>query len=222
MYKILIIEDDRSISSSIHDFLSSWGYEAKSLVTFNDVMAEFTAFAPQLVLLDITLPGKSGFFWCSEIRKVSNVPIIFISSAGDNMNIVLAMNTGADDFITKPFDLNVLVSKIQALLRRTYEFEHTGELIEHSGVILNTANSTVYYEGRHVELTRNEYRILHTLMERRGRIVSRDSIIETLWENDSYVDDNTLTVNMTRLRKKLEEAGVSDFIITKKGEGYMV
>lgn len=222
MYRILIIEDDRSIASSIRDFMSGWGYEAECLSDFNDVIPQFSAFSPQLVLLDIGLPGKSGFYWCAEIRKISKVPIMFISSAGDDMNIVVAMNTGADDFIIKPFDLNVLVSKAQALLRRTYEFEHSSELIEHGGVVLNTGNANVYYEGNSVELTRNEYRILHTLMERRGRIVSRDNIMRALWEDDSYIDDNTLTVNIARLRKKLEEAGVSGFIQTKKGEGYMV
>lgn len=222
MYKILIVEDDLAIATAMQNWLSDWGYEVARVENFEQVMTSFLAFAPQLVLLDISLPGKSGFFWCGEMRKLSKVPIIFISSASDSMNIVTAMNIGADDFIAKPFDLHVLVSKVQALLRRAYEFEQTAELIEHNGLILNIANATVHYHGSSLELTRNEYRILHTLMEWRGRIVSREQIMQALWEDDSYVDDNTLTVNITRLRKKLETIGVADYIQTKKGEGYMV
>lgn len=222
MYKIFIVEDSRSIADSLEKYLSGWGYEVACCEDFDSVLTHFTAFSPQLVLLDISLPGKSGFYWCGEIRKLSKVPILFLSSAADNMNIVTAMNLGGDDFIGKPFDPAVLVSKMQALLRRTYEFGQSSELMEHNAVIFNTLSGCVHHGSQRAELTQNEQRILRVLMEQRGRIVSRTHIMQQLWENDSYVDDNTLTVNMTRLRKKLEEVGAHDFIQTKKGQGYMV
>ena len=172
--------------------------------------------------MDISLPFFNGYHWCTEIRKISKVPIIFISSASDNMNIVMAMNMGADDFIAKPFDINVLVAKIQALIRRTYTFSGNTNLIQHGGVIRNVSDASITYEGKKVDLTKNEYKMLQVLMENTGKVVSRDTIMTMLWETDSFIDDNTLTVNMTRLRKKLEDAGVNDFITTKKGLGYMV
>ena len=185
-------------------------------------MAEFRAFAPQLVILDISLPFFNGFHWCAEIRKISRVPILFLSSAADNMNIVLAVNMGADDFIAKPFDLAVLTVKVQAMLRRSYEFAGGAELLEHSGAILNISDGTLTVGEQKIDLTKNEYRILHILMENKGKIISRDAIMEQLWQSDSYIDDNTLTVNMTRLRRKLEDGGLKDFISTKKGVGYMI
>ena len=160
--------------------------------------------------------------WCAEIRKVSKVPIIFISSASDNMNIVMAMNMGGDDFITKPFDLGVLTAKVQAMLRRTYDFAGQSELLENRGAVLNIGSATLTYRGVRIDLSKNEFKILHMLMENRGKAVSREAIMARLWETDSFIDDNTLTVNVTRLRKKLEEAGLSDFIVTRKGLGYMV
>lgn len=177
--------------------------------------------APQLVLLDLKLPFYNGFHWCEEIRRISQVPVLFLSSAADNMNMVMAMSRGADDFIAKPFDLDVLAAKVQAVLRRTYAFGKKSNLLECGGVILNLGNGTLQYNGESSELTRNELRILQILMEHAGKIVSRDDIMTYLWENDSFVDDNTLTVNMTRLRKKLEGMGLSDFIVTKKRMGYM-
>jgi len=168
------------------------------------------------------LPFFNGYHWCSEIRKVSKVPIIFISSASDSMNIVMAMNMGGDDFIAKPFDLNVMTAKVQALLRRTYDFTGQTNLLEHKGSILNISDATLNYHDRKIELSKNENKILQILLENKGKAVSRDTIMTRLWETDSYIDDNTLTVNITRLRKKLQEAGLSDFITTKKGIGYMV
>ncbi|MBQ8975105.1 MAG: response regulator transcription factor, partial [Oscillospiraceae bacterium] len=164
----------------------------------------------------------SGYHWCGEIRKVSRVPVIFISSAAENMNIVMAINMGADDFIAKPFDIDVLVAKVQALLRRTYEFVPTGGLLEHRGAVLNSETCVLSYDGKTAELTKNELKILSLLMERKGHIVSRDALMEHLWATDSYVDENTLTVNMTRLRKKLGDLGLTDFISTKKGQGYVI
>lgn len=222
MYKILIIEDDLIIAKTVKNHIASWGFEAECVTDFKDVLATFVSYNPQLVLLDITLPFFNGYHWCSEIRKLSKIPIVFISSASDNMNIVMAMNMGGDDFIAKPFDLNVLTAKVQALLRRTYDFAGQTNLLEHKGVILNTSDATLNYNGRKVELSKNENKILQILLENKGRAVSRDTIMTRLWETDSYIDDNTLTVNMTRLRKKLQEAGIADFITTKKGMGYLV
>ncbi len=222
MYKVLIVEDDFVIAGSMKDFLAGWGLEAEYLREFGHVLESFLEYQPHLVLLDISLPYFNGFHWCGEIRKLSKVPIIFISSADDNMNIVMAMNMGADDFIAKPFDLNVLVAKVQALLRRTYSFGGQVNAIEHKGAILNLNDATVRFEDKKAELTKNEYRILQTLLESKGKAVPRDEIIQRLWESESFIDDNTLTVNVTRLRKKLEELGLDDFIKTKKGVGYLV
>lgn len=222
MYKILLVEDDLIIAKTVKSHIESWGFEVKCVTDFKDVLADFVSYNPQLVLLDITLPFFNGYHWCQEIRRVSKVPIVFISSASDNMNIVMAMNMGGDDFITKPFDLNVLTAKVQAILRRTYDFTGQTNLLEHKGAILNTSNSTLNYNGIKLELSKNEHKILQVLLENKGKVVSRDTIMTRLWETDSYIDDNTLTVNMTRLRKRLQEAGLNDFITTKKGIGYLV
>lgn len=222
MYKILIVEDDETISRAVAESLASWGYEPRETENFKDIIKEFTAFDPQLVLMDISLPFFNGYHWCSEIRKISSVPVIFISSSSDNLNIVMAVNMGGDDFIAKPFDLNVLLAKIRAILRRTYNFTPANNIIEACGAVLNTDDATLYSAGEKLDLTKNEYRILQTLMENRGKIISRDMLMLRLWETDSFVDDNTLTVNITRLRRKLEQKGLDGFIKTKKGEGYMV
>ncbi len=222
MYRILIVEDDRGIAEAIEKQAAQWGLSAKGVEDFANVMAEFARFDPQLVLLDIALPFFNGYYWCGKIREVSKVPIIFISSASDNMNIIMAMNMGGDDFIAKPFDQTVLMAKIQALLRRTYDFGAGVPILEHRGAMLHTGDQTLYYEGQRIELSRNEYRILLSLMEARGRVVSREKLMERLWQTDSYVDENTLTVNVNRLRRKLEAAGLADFIVTKFGVGYIV
>jgi len=222
MYKILIIEDDPLIGRTLTKHLESWGYESMCIVDFRNVLTEFVSYAPHLILLDISLPFYNGYHWCSEIRKLSEVPILFLSSASDNMNIVMAMNMGGDDFIAKPFDLNVLTAKIQALLRRTYDFSEQTSLLEHKGAILNINDLTLTYKDARLELTKNDFKILQVLFDNKSRVVSRDEIMAQLWETDNYIDDNTLTVNVTRLRKKLDEIGLSRFIKTKKGIGYMV
>lgn len=222
MYKILIVEDDDVIAKAIANHIAAWGWEIKRATDYQHILAEFAAFDPQLVLLDITLPFYNGYHWCTEIRKISKVPILFISSASDNMNIVMAMTMGGDDFIAKPFSLDVLTAKVQAVLRRTYDFGGRAELLEHRGAILNLSDATLSYQGMKIELTKNEHRILQTLMENKGKIVRRDTLMTRLWETDSYVDENTLTVNITRLRRKLEQAGLADFITTKKGVGYLL
>lgn len=222
MYRILIVEDDAVIAASVKKHLESWGFEAICAENFQNVLAEFAAVSPQLVLLDISLPFYNGYHWCEEIRKLSQAPVLFLSSAADNMNVVMAMQMGGDDFIAKPFDLSVLTAKIQAMLRRAYSFAGGAGLLEHRGAILNTGDATLVYQGGKIELTRNEHRILQVLMEQKGKAVSRDALMTRLWETDSYVDENTLTVNVARLRKKLEGVGLFDFIATKKGVGYLV
>lgn len=222
MYRIFIVEDDPGIAQAIAEQAKLWELETRCVQDFRSVMAEFAAFDPHLVLLDIALPFFNGYHWCSEIRKVSKVPIIFISSASDNMNIVMAMNMGADDFIAKPFDQAVLTAKIQAILRRTYDFAAAVPVLEHKGAFLNTGDNTLTFQDQQIALTKNEYRILLTLMENKGKVVSRERLMERLWETDSFVDENTLTVNVNRLRKKLNAAGLADFITTKFGVGYLV
>lgn len=222
MYKIFIVEDDTVIAAAVAGHIASWGWEARTVTDFTHVIEEFSAFAPHLVLLDIGLPFRNGYHWCGELRRLSKVPVIFLSSASDNMNIVMAMSMGGDDFIPKPFDLDVLTAKIQALLRRTYDFGAAAPLLECRGAVLDTGDNTLRYQGRKLELTRNEYRILQVLLEQKGRTVSRDTLMRKLWETDSFVDENTLTVNMTRLRRKLEGLGLTDFIRTKKGLGYLL
>lgn len=222
MYRIFIVEDDMTIAGALLDHLGKWGYEAEYARNFENIVERFVEFDPQLVILDIMLPLFNGFHWCQEIRKVSKVPIIFLSSASDNMNIVMAMNMGGDDFIEKPFDLNVVTAKVQAIMRRVYAFQGAVEVIECRGIVLKLSDATVNVKGQEKELTKNEFRILRLLMEKAGHIVPRDEIIGNLWESDEFIDDNTLTVNITRLRKKLESLGASDVIRTKKGIGYII
>ena len=221
-YRILIVEDEQGIARAVCSAMARWGLNAEAVTDFRHVMEDFERVQPHLVLLDISLPFMNGYHWCTEIRKVSAVPVIFVSSASDNMNIIMAMNMGADDFIAKPFDPDVLVAKVQALLRRSYDFAGSAPVLEHRGIVLNTGDNSLTCNGQKLELSRNEYRILLTLMQSKGKIVSREKLMEALWQTDSFVDENTLTVNVGRLRKKLESAGVSDFITTKFGEGYLV
>ena len=222
MYKLFIVEDDTGIASGIRTLTESWGFDVHICEDFRRVTEEFAAYEPHIVLLDIMLPFANGFHWCAEIRKTSRVPIIFISSAADNMNIVMAMNMGADDFIVKPFDGNVLVAKLQAMLRRSYDYTAPTHVLSHRGAFLNTDDNTLTVNDQRMELSKNEYRILSILMENKGKIVSREKLMERLWETDNFVDENALTVNMARLRKKLESVGLVDFISTKHGMGYIL
>lgn len=221
-HRILIVEDDPVIAGAMAGAISGWGHQAEVVHDLRDIMPEFTAFGPHLVLLDISLPFYDGYHWCQEIRKVSKVPVIFISSASENLNIIMAMNMGGDDFIAKPFDLSVLMAKVQALLRRTYDFTNQPLQPEAHGAVLHTGDASLSYQGQKIELSKNEYRILEALMACPGAVVSRDTLMEKLWETDCYVDENTLTVNIGRLRKKLATAGLHDFIETKKGMGYLI
>lgn len=222
MYRILIVEDDVTIAKTLAGHLGRWDYDVRYVTDFKNVYGDFAEFAPHLVLMDIALPFFNGYHWCTEIRKTSKVPIIFISSMSDNMNIVMAINMGGDEFVEKPFDLNVITAKIQALLRRTYTFQEVSNTIEHKGVVLYLNDATVVYKENRLALTKNDYRILKLLMEDAGNIVSRDEIMTRLWESNEFIDDNTLTVNVGRLRKKLEDIGLKDFIVTKKGIGYII
>ena len=222
MHRIFIVEDDAAIAAALQKHLTTWGFDVRCAEDFRNVLTECTAFDPQLVLLDITLPFYNGYHWCQELRRVSNVPVVFISSASDNMNIVMAMNMGADDFIAKPFDLDVLTAKVQALLRRTYDFAAASPVLSHRGAVLQTGDQSLLVDGEKLPLSKNEYRILWTLLQDKGTIVSREKLMEALWQTDSFVDENTLSVNMARLRKKLDGAGLTGFITTKIGAGYLV
>ena len=222
MYKIFVVEDDAVIAGAVVEHIASWGWEARKAEDLTRVMEEFTAFAPHLVLLDIGLPFRNGYHWCAEIRKLSQVPIVFLSSASDNMNVVMAMNMGGDDFVAKPFDIGVLTAKIQALLRRTYDYKENLSILEHRGAFLNVESGVLTYRGTAIDLTKNEHRILALLMKGKGQIISRERLMDALWEMDCYVDDNALTVNVGRLRKKLEANGLADFVMTKFGEGYYI
>ena len=222
MYKLLIIEDDAAIAGAIASLAASWEMETHIVSDFRAVLTEYAAVSPHIVLVDSSLPYFSGYPWCAELRKLSNVPIVFISSASDGMNIVTAMEMGADDFVAKPFDGSVLMAKLRALLRRSYDLAPQAAFLTHRGVMLDTGSETLTYAGEKVELTKNEYRILACLLENKGKVVSRERLMERLWETDAFVDENTLTVNVARLRKKLDAAGLAAFITTKFGVGYMI
>ena len=222
MYRIFIVEDDSTMAAVMKKQIESWGHSVHVATQFSDILAEFTAYDTHMVLMDVMLPFFNGYHWCSEIRKISNVPVMFISSVSDNMNIVMAMNMGGDDFIAKPVDLTVMMAKIQAMLRRTYDMGGKIPVLEHQGAVLNLNDAVLTYQGKQLELTKNEFRILQTLLEQKGKIVSRETLMMKLWQVDSYVEENTLTVNVTRLRKKLEQIGLGGWIRTKVGSGYLI
>ncbi len=222
MYRIFMIEDDQGILEAVKNIGEKWELQITGVKNFRSILTEFSAGQPHLVIMDIGLPAFDGYYWCKEIRKISNVPIIFLSSASDCMNMVMAMNMGGDDFIAKPFDYDLLIAKIQALLRRAYDFASNMPILEHRGAFLNVENATITYQDASIALTKNEQRILALLMENKGCIVSRERLMDALWESDCYIDDNTLTVNVNRLRKKLEANGLKDFIQTKFGAGYYI
>lgn len=223
MFKIMVVEDDIKIRDIILENIEKWGYDGLGVDDFNEVLNVFVEFKPHLVLLDINLPAFDGFYWCNKIREVSKVPIIFISSRNSNMDIIMSVNMGGDDFVQKPFSLEVLMAKVNALLRRTYSYtDIQANVIEHNGVVLNLRDNNIIYDEEHIELTKNEFRIIYILMKDSGKVVSRDKIMRKLWEDESFVDDNTLTVNINRLRKKLSDIGLNDFIKTKRGQGYII
>ncbi|BCA84825.1 DNA-binding response regulator [Enterococcus saigonensis] len=223
MAKIMVVEDEGVIRQLIMEELKKWQFDVFGTTNFENVFSDFSEEDPQLVLLDINLPVFDGYYWCQKIREVSKVPIIFISSRNTNMDMIMAMNMGADDFVTKPFELDVLVAKINALLRRSYNYsEASAETLVHNGLTLNVDNSTMMIHDEVIDLSKNEYRLLYILMKNNGKILSREKLLRALWDDERYVDDNTLTVNINRLRRKIEQAGVKDYIETKVGQGYIV
>ena len=222
MNKIWIIEDDASLARLISENLTKWGYPCEAATDFDQLDKDFLSVQPQLIIMDVSLPGKSGHAWCAEIRKLSKVPILFLSSHNENMDIIMALNQGGDDYLTKPFSMEILVARIQALLRRAYSYEPSGTLMEFQGAVFNLADASLSKDGRQCELTKNEFKILQILMENKGRLVSRDTLMTKQWETDDYIEENTLTVNIARLRKKLEKAGLDEFITTKVGGGYLI
>ncbi|MGG0410269.1 response regulator transcription factor [Peribacillus simplex] len=223
MFKIMIVEDDEKIRKIVADTLTKWKYDVVGIVEFDHILDDFEKFQPDLVLLDINLPTFDGFYWCQQIRAISSVPILFLSSRNQNMDIIMAINMGGDDFIQKPFDLDVLVAKISALLRRNYTYQNGLNLkLTHRNLSLHVTNSTIQYEEQSIELSRNEFIILQLMMRRIGKIVSRDDLMQALWNDEQFVDDNTLTVNVNRLRRKISGIGLEDFIVTRKGMGYLI
>lgn len=223
MYKVFIVEDDVKIRSLMAQYLAKWNFQAVMAEEFTDIDRQMLRENPQLVLLDLNLPGYDGFYWCSKLRQLSDVPIIIISSRAQSMDIVMAMNMGADDYIQKPFSLEVLVAKMNAVLRRSGPLQHKeNDVLTVGELALNLQNSFVSFQGKEVSLTKNEFQILYLLMKKAGQIISRDEIMRALWEDEQFIDDNTLTVNMTRLRRKLEEIGLEDAIMTKKRQGYLL
>ncbi len=222
VYRIFLVEDDEVIASRVAAHMERWGYAVRRAEDLSRVLEQFREYEPHLVLMDIGLPYYNGYHWTRRIRAESKVPIVFLSSASDKMNIVMAMDMGGDDFIAKPFDLEVLLAKVQAVLRRTYDLREPVTVLEVRGARLNTADASLSFGGERIELTKNEYRILETLLSAKGRIVTREQLMERLWQTDSFVDENTLTVNVARLRRRLEAAGLEDLIVTKKGVGYLV
>ena len=221
-YRILIVEDDETIAKMEKEYLEKWEYNVFCVSDFKNILNDVSEQKPDLILMDVQLPYYNGFYWCSEIRKFSKVPIMFVSSKNDEMNIVMAMDMGGDEFIEKPFSFPVLTAKNNALLRRSYSFKGQINMLEHKNVRLNLLNAIVFYGEQQVELTKNEFKILQILMENAGEMVTREQIMQQLWEDDSFIDDNTLTVNVTRIRKKLRSIGVEEFIMTKKGIGYFI
>lgn len=223
MFKIMVVEDDPKLREIVIENIQKWGLEGLAVNDFTAVLSEFLQFEPHLLLMDINLPAYDGFYWCERIRRISKVPILFISSRDSNMDIIMAMNMGGDDYIQKPFSLEVLMAKMNALLRRSYSYAGLeANAVEHNGVVLDLKDSHLQYNDQEVELTKNEYRIAYILMKKSGQVVSRDEIMRGLWEDESFVDDNTLTVNINRLRRKLRDIGLNDFIQTRKGQGYII
>lgn len=220
--KILIVEDDENIVRVLNDNLKKWGYDVLAAENFNDVMKTFQNFKPQLVLLDIVLPFFNGYYWSNEIRKVSTIPIIFISSKAEDGDIVMGIQSGGDDYITKPLNMDVLIAKIQAVLRRSYNFVNEIEYLEFADVQLYLSESRVEYCNKSANLTKTELLIMNILFRKQGGIAKREEIMDKCWQSDNFIDDNTLAVNITRLRKKLHNIGLSDFIKTKKGSGYFI
>lgn len=223
MMKIMIVEDDETVRELISESLQNWGFETIEVTDFKKVLDVFQQEEPHLVLLDITLPVFDGYYWVQKIREVSKAPVIFISSRDTNADSIMSMNMGGDDYVTKPFATDILIAKVNALLRRTYDYSKaSSSTLEHNGLTLNMENSSLIIDDTTVELSKNEFQLLLILMKNKGKIVSREKLLRALWDDERFVDDNTLTVNINRLRKKIEGAGIAGYIETKVGQGYII
>jgi DNA-binding response OmpR family regulator len=223
MHTIMIVEDDRALCAELEGGLKKWGFAVFSCECFDSILEEFARIKPQLVIMDVNLPSHDGFYWCRKIREISKVPVLFLSSRDTGMDIIMAVNNGADDYVTKPFSMSVLIARIQAMLRRAYDYSaENPDILECRGAIVNISEGSILYEGSRRELTRNELKIVTLLMKEKGRVVSRERIMQLLWDDDQFVNENTLTVNINRLRGKLAEIGLHDFITTRKGQGYLI
>ncbi|MFP7300508.1 response regulator transcription factor [Neobacillus niacini] len=222
MYRIMMIEDDDKIRRIVADTLKKWQYDVVEVTQFDQVLTDFEQTNPHLILLDINLPVFDGFYWCQQIRAISKVPIIFLSSRNQNMDIIMAINMGGDDFIQKPFDLDILVAKVSALIRRKYTYQDDESSLFHRGLKLIVTNSTIEYKGQSTELSRNEFILLQVMMRNAGKILSREDLMQALWNEEQFIDDNTLTVNVNRMRRKIASLGLEDFIVTRKGMGYVI
>lgn len=218
----MLIEDDLDVTRELALSLRKWGFEVETIDQFNDIVKEFIEKKPSLVLMDVNLPFYDGFYWCEKIREFSKVPIIFLSSRDSNMDIIMGMNNGGDDYITKPFSVEVLISKINALLRRSYDYSASDSLIYYDNAVLDVEKCIFSYMDNKIELTKNEIKILSLLIKNKGKVVSREKLMMSLWNDDEFVSDNTLTVNITRLRGRMKELGLEDVIKTKKGIGYFI
>ncbi|WP_195988138.1 response regulator transcription factor [Clostridium sp. D53t1_180928_C8] len=222
MKKILLIEDDLDVAGELALSLGKWGFEVELIDEFNNIVKEFIDKKPSLVLMDVNLPFYDGFYWCEKIREISRVPIIFLSSRDSNMDIIMGMNNGGDDYITKPFSVEVLISKINALLRRSYDYNSSDSIIYYNDAVLDIEKCIFRYKDQEIDLTKNEIKILSLLIKNKGKAVSREKLMMSLWNDDEFVNDNTLTVNITRLRGRIKELGLDDIIKTKKGIGYLI
>lgn len=222
MQKILIVEDDEKLRNELKIFLEKNGYKVEILENFKNTIQDILNINPDLVLLDINLPNVDGQYVCKEIRKISNMGIIIVTSRDSEIDELLSINYGADHYITKPYNIQILLAKIASLLRRTDLSAETSDKIDAKDFIINTSNSTIEKQGKVIELTKNEYKILKYLVQNREKIVSREEIMDCLWETESFIDDNTLTVNITRLRNKLEELNLKELLETRRGQGYIL
>lgn len=224
MYRILLVEDDIDLSKEIALALDKWGFNVELINNFEAVLDEFIDKKPDVVLLDVNLPLYNGFYWCEKIRAISNVPIIFLSSRDSDMDLIMGINNGADDYITKPFSIDILVTKINSIIRRVYNYSDSSSIMYYDELIFDAGRGIIKhkYKDESLELTKNEIKILTLLLKNKNRVVSRESLMMTLWNNDEFVTDNALTVNMNRLRSKVKELGFDDFIKTKKGIGYII
>ena len=222
MKKVLIIEDDLDLALEMKRTLEHWQFDVRLTKAFNQIIETFLEYEPMIIILDINLPFFDGFYWCKKIRQISTVPIIFLSSRDSNLDLMMAIHHGGDDYLTKPISSDILVTKINAIMRRTYDYVSNSNLVYLDNLVVDFEKGTLKHNNKTLELTKNEMRILTTLIKQKGKIVTREQLMINLWNDDEFISDNTLTVNVNRLRARLKEIGIDDFIQTKKGIGYLI